>query len=253
MKYAIVSSLGGEMILASEADYGTYKSFLKCPECKEPVFLRKAYLRDGSEVAASFVHYKELFAFSCEMRASRYSDDRVNAIASAAREQRLKKLQVSSWKFIKTNLAVDFSQWHRAFKDLKSFDVGVSLLNYAVAVSEANYSYFLNSFLRLESLLRDGDERVVVRLSKRHLMDSLLKTDWRLQNKIASEVMELILVSPCFLETRLRLLSVLVHPTSLQSIDGLLDLEMESEEWKVKFISYLSLQVPLKFLLITLS
>jgi hypothetical protein len=58
MKYAILGKLGGEIIAADEADYDDYKSFLKCPNCKEPVFLRKSHPRNDIQIPSSFVHHK---------------------------------------------------------------------------------------------------------------------------------------------------------------------------------------------------
>ena len=51
-------------------------------------------------------------------------------------------------------------------------------------------------------------------------------------------------------DLRDRLCCCLCHPQMLQSMPELLDLDMETPEWKQKFVSYLTLEIVFVFLTI---
>jgi uncharacterized C2H2 Zn-finger protein len=85
--------LQGETISAKEADYYDYKELLKCPHCKEIVFLRKKHIRGKTHVSAAFIHHKSVDPSSCEYRVNKYTQKEVNAINAGAKQQRLALLK----------------------------------------------------------------------------------------------------------------------------------------------------------------
>ena len=94
MRYAKLIKLGGEYIAAEDADYDDYKGFLTCPECGEPVFLRKAHQRKNAHIADAFVHHKAVPSIElCELRVSRYSTEYIRGKNAESRGQRLAVLQ----------------------------------------------------------------------------------------------------------------------------------------------------------------
>jgi hypothetical protein len=107
MKYASLIRIGGELILASEADYSDYFGFLRCPECSESVFLRKGFTRkDGTDVRASFVHHKiSQQSKECELRVDSYTSQQIIAKNTQAKNQRLKSLQLHLHKYLKVKNA----------------------------------------------------------------------------------------------------------------------------------------------------
>ena len=101
MKLAKVARLQGEIIEAATADYHDYQAMLLCPCCSEPVFLRKAHIRNGKSVAASFVHHKGEKE-DCELRVDSLSRHQIESINSVARNQRLVLLQKHCWEMLST-------------------------------------------------------------------------------------------------------------------------------------------------------
>lgn len=253
MKYAIVSKLGGELLEACNADYEDYKGFLKCPNCKEPVFLRKSHSRDGKTIESSFIHHKAIREVSvCELRVGRYTQEEVTAIASKARGQRITKLNISMWKYLKTNLCINLKQWSQQKKQLESIDIGIHLIDYAHLVLRNNVEFMTDDTLpRVQELLLHQDPRVGIIPEMKPFFDKFIKENkahWTLHCKIAQEALELFISSNYFKEMRYRLISCMCHPTSLESVPSLLDLDSATEEWKIRFAAYVTLQSSFIFL-----
>lgn len=253
MKYAILVKLGGELIAAEYADYEDYKGFLKCPICREPVFLRKAYTRKNIQVPSSFVHHKSIPEISvCELRVGKYTKQDIQIIATTARNQRLTKLKISMWKYLKYNLAISLKSWSNHAKDAKKVKLLGDIIDYGMQVLENNIQFILeNTLPRTEILFKNTDTRIAIIPEMQPFFDAFLKenkSNWQLHCKIAKEALELFLISNSMKEIRYRLLCCLCHPTVLQSMPELLDLDTETDEWRQKFLAYLTLQITFVFL-----
>lgn len=253
MKYAIVVKLGGEIIDASEADYSDFKGFLKCPECKEPVFLRKSFIRNNIEVSSSFVHYKAIPEVSvCESRVGKYSQTDIGVISAKARGQRLDKLRISMWKFLKRNLSISFKAYSKSATDAKKIKFLNDVIDFGTQILDSNIEFIIESTLpKIEILFKEKDSRIAINPKMQPFFDAFLKenkSNWKLHCKITKEALELFLSSPYMKEIRHRVLCCLCHPTTLQSIPELLDLDAETLEWREKFTAYLTLQITFIFL-----
>lgn len=122
MKYAKLIKLGGELIPVDKADYSTYDGGLICPECGEDVFLRKSHTRTNQEVSAAFCHKRAIPEVSvCELRVGRYTQQDVERMAGEARDQRRRKLQVSLWKYLKTNRYLNLNLWEKNRTEWKRY------------------------------------------------------------------------------------------------------------------------------------
>ncbi|MBH8564444.1 hypothetical protein I8748_20035 [Nostoc sp. CENA67] len=253
MKYAILIKLGGEIIAADEADYDDYKGFLKCPNCKEPVFLRKSHLRNEIEIGSFFVHHKAMPEVSaCELRVGRYSKQDVEIIAAKAKGQRLEKLKISLWKFLKNNLTINLKSWSTSASDVKRIKFLGEVVDYGMEILENNVNFIIDNTLpRVETLFIEKDPKIAIIPEMQPFFDAFLKqnkSNWRLHCKITREALELFLSSHSMKEIRYRLLCCLCHPKALESVPELLDLDAETVEWREKFTAYLTLQVTFVFL-----
>lgn len=124
MQWAILTSAGGQPIHASKADYSDYKGFLKCEECRKPVFLRKEHQRKGYNVQAAFIHQEAIPEISiCEKRVGKYNKERVEQLATKAKGQRLNKLKVSMWKYLKRNITANLKDWSKYVNDAKKIGI----------------------------------------------------------------------------------------------------------------------------------
>ena len=162
MQYAIFTKIGGELIPASKADYQDYYGFLKCPVCNEPVFLRKSHLRNGKEITASFVHHKAVPEIStCELRVGNYSKEDIEIFAAKARNQRLQKLNISMWKYLKTNMSVHFRGYNQVKDKTKGNPAFEFLLNYADECLMNNSDLIVDEFIPvLGKMLKTQDDDI---------------------------------------------------------------------------------------------
>lgn len=111
MKYAASIRYGGQLVDAEDCDYEDYKKLqLLCPECKEPVFLQKGFLRilvnKESPIPAHFKHFPCVaveLAKSCESRIKQYDLKEIEKRKSQAKNQRLKLLQSDFWTLFLNN------------------------------------------------------------------------------------------------------------------------------------------------------
>ncbi|MBD6620152.1 hypothetical protein FNW02_31265 [Komarekiella sp. 'clone 1'] len=253
MKYATLGKLGGELIIADEADYNDYKGFLKCPNCKEPVFLRKSHIRNEIQIPSSFVHHKAVKEVSaCELRVGRYTKQDVEIISAKAKGQRLDKLRISLWKYLKHNLTISLKSWSKSAEDVKKVKLLSEVVDYGKEILEGNVEFILDNTLpRTEILLSEKDPLIAITTEAKPFFDTFLKenkSNWKLHCKVAREALELFLSSQSMKEIRQRMLCCLCHPTALQSLPELLDLDTETPEWKEKFTAYLTLQITFIFL-----
>lgn len=106
MKYAAAMKYGGELVSAIGCDYASFKQLVPlCPECKEPVFLRKEFRREssiteGSIVQACWCHFRKINSqdfIECENRVNSYSSEKREQLASESKGQRLKLLNKWFW------------------------------------------------------------------------------------------------------------------------------------------------------------
>jgi len=106
MKYAAAMKYGGELILAQECNYDSFRELVPlCPECKEPVYLRAGGDRLSTKgkpykIGAHWCHFKGVSdeqVAACENRVNNYSEQEKQRIAAKARGQRLKLLQRWFW------------------------------------------------------------------------------------------------------------------------------------------------------------
>ena len=102
MKYAKAMRYGGELIDAADSDYSDFKKLIPlCPECSEPVHLRKESDRVSSlgkefEIPKHWSHFKSVSEeqkAGCEARVSGYTEEDKRRIQTKARGQRLRLIQ----------------------------------------------------------------------------------------------------------------------------------------------------------------
>lgn len=259
MRYAQLIKLGGQLIEAQDADYEDYFGFLVCPECKEPVFLRKCHSRTskfgaGHTVPSSFIHHRSTNEIqTCEQRVSKYTVEKVESFGGQARQQRIAKLQVSMWKYLKHNHCVNLNRFSKLASDFTKSPMLKLLLEFSMLIVEQNSKYIVDTTLpQVSTLLLAQDSRIGVSpLMENQIKDFLKKRkrNWSLQQRCAAEALELLLTSTYLKSTRERLIKVICHPLSLEFHDpDLLDLDASSKEWKLSFASYLTLVLPLCFL-----
>lgn len=127
MKYAKAMKLGGELVSADECNYDDFKRLVPlCPECSEPVFLRKGSDRVSTKgkkfkIPQHWSHFdsvSEEQKASCEARVSAYTEKDRQRIASKARGQRLKWLQRWCFSvFRKYSLAIEKEDFSLPFPD----------------------------------------------------------------------------------------------------------------------------------------
>lgn len=123
MKYASSIVRGGELVDASECDYGSYKKLgLLCPECKDPVFLKSEGMRFLGEkevkIGAHFSHFANKNpeqAKVCEKRVSGYTQSDIDRAISKGRGQRLKLLQRWFWDMFIHSLFKEFKEEKNIF------------------------------------------------------------------------------------------------------------------------------------------
>ncbi|MGM3309686.1 hypothetical protein ACSQ6I_27510 [Anabaena sp. WFMT] len=253
MQYALLTKIGGELIEASKADYQDYYGFLKCPICNEPVFLRKSHLRDGREIKASFVHHKAVPEIStCELRIGKYSQEDIEAFASKAKKQRLQKLNISMWKYVKTNMAVIFKDYDKLKVQTKNVKSYQGLLVHADNCLTNNIEFIVENLIpQIGKVINNKNAdvgEIMGLLEKFNSFVNNLKSDWLLHEKIAKEATELFL-SPQMTEIRYRALMVLCYSKNVILINrDLVTLDMDTEEWQKLFTNYLTLQIALIFI-----
>jgi hypothetical protein len=248
MKWAVIVELGGELIHAEKADYANYKGFLKCEKCKEPVFLRKAHFKNGRQIAAAFVHHKAIPEVSiCEDRVGKYKREDVERISSEARHQRLIKLQISIWKFLKKNMCLDLNTYARFRQDTKKSSLLNQVVEYGNKIFEEMSKHIIEeTFPKIAEMFRNKDERIGVTPIMEKTFDNFIennKADWELHTKIAKEALELFLTSNAMRDVRIKMLICLCHPEITQLFPELLDLDTSTDKWKIKFLSFVTLQI----------
>jgi hypothetical protein len=259
MRYAQLIKLGGHLIEAEDADYEDYFGFLICPECKEPVFLRKGHRRTSKlgadhTVPSSFIHHRSSDEIqTCEQRVAKYSAEKVESFGGQARDQRIAKLKVSMWKYLKHNHCVNLNTFSKLTSDFAKSSMLKSLLEFSMSIVEQNSKYIVESTLpHVSTLLLAQDSRIGILPSIENQIKGFLKKrkrNWSLQQRCAAEALELLLTSTYLKPTREKLIKVICHPLSLEFHDPeLLDLDTSTEEWRLSFASYLTLVLPLCFL-----
>ncbi|MEA5578701.1 hypothetical protein [Anabaena sp. UHCC 0451] len=253
MEYALLTKIGGELIEASKADYQDYYGFLKCPVCNEPVFLRKGHLRNGKEITASFVHHKAVPEIStCELRVGKYSQEDIEVFVAKAKKQRLQKLNISLWKYLKTNMAVSFRDYEKLRHKTRNYQLFADLLAYGDQCITNNIDSIVENLIpTIGEMIKNQDDNIGVIMSMLDKFNSFvndLKSDWLLHEKIAKESAELFL-SPQMKEIRYRALTVLCYPDNMNLMNkDLIELRMNTDEWIKIFTNYLTLQIALIFI-----
>ncbi|MBW4607489.1 MAG: hypothetical protein KME22_09760 [Hassallia sp. WJT32-NPBG1] len=114
MDIARAMALGGEIVYANDCDFSSYlKLGLRCPVCKEPV-----YLKDGEIRKPHFAHFKgtdHRQVEKCELRAAAYDNNTESISSIEDREQRLEIFQTRflNMIFIGEDKIVDDSKFHK--------------------------------------------------------------------------------------------------------------------------------------------
>lgn len=253
MEWARLTKAGGELIKASSADYEDYRGFLKCPECDHEVFLRKAHIREGVPVGDAFVHHKAVPEISaCKLRVGNYSKEYIESKNAEAKGQRLRRLVISMWKYLKTNITMDLKRWPTFTKQVESNRFLLDVVEYGETVLDSNQEFILdNTFPKVADLIVNRDPRIAVVPEKEQAINRFLKgrsRDWELHCKIAREALDLFLKSNAMKEIRYRLCCCMAHPTALAESPDLLDLDTSTDEWRKKFVAHITLVVTFVFL-----
>jgi hypothetical protein len=139
---------GGELVNAEDCDYGDFKRLIPlCPNCGEPVFLRKSCDR-VSKLGKPFVIPKHWAHFdsaseeqkaACEARVSGYTEADRQRIQSQARGQRLKLIQRWFWKILYFHL------WNGPLDQIEKLAQEISITSEA----PERYLFFLPADRRL--------------------------------------------------------------------------------------------------------
>jgi len=260
MKYAQLVKLGGDLVEAKDADYEDYFGFLVCPECREPVFLRKSHQRTvknqqiPTTVPAAFIHHRATDEVqTCEQRIARYTVEKIESFGGQARQQRIAKLQVSMWKYLKQNHCVNLNAYSKLKPDFSKSPMLRELLRFSLSIVAANPELIVKTTLpQVSSLLLAKDERIGMSPVMKEQVETFLerrKRNWAVHQRCSAEALELLLTSTYLAETREKLIQVICHPLSLEFHDPeLLDSDCSSGEWRITYASYLSLILPLTFL-----
>jgi hypothetical protein len=253
MKYAKLIKLGGELIPSSEADYEDYKGLLVCPVCNEVVFLRKAHSRGSTQVESSFCHHRFTFASrECEIRVASYKQDDLIQAANAARGQRLQLLEISMWKFLKTNKSLDFSQWSAKKKSIENIRAFQKIFEFAQMTLDFTTDLLIDiGFDKVDGIFKHPELASDLSRQNRESLDYIMNdvtTNWNLHSKIAKEALTLFLKSYSMLVVRQRVIWELIHPSNLVDTVGLVDLHPNSRDWKIKFSNHLVVGIIFIFL-----
>lgn len=247
MKYAKLIKLGGELISASGADYTDYKGFLICPECGEAVFLRKSHVRGESIITDAFVHHKAIPEVSvCEARVSRYDYDAetVKAIQQKAKGQRLAKLRVSMWKFIKSSAVCNFCNWPAAVKEVKEFQMLADVVKFADDSVMQNLELLTKMMPTILEDIQGNADKVGIldAVAKTRLIGftTSRKRDWRLHSQIAIEALDFF-TTDSMTEVKLRLLSYICNPSYYLILNSYnwIDEDMETDNWRLNFVGHI--------------
>lgn len=267
MKYAKFVKMGGELIEASCADYKDYYGVIVCPHCGEPVFLRKEHERQTPKsgkpvtvkVQASFVHHKAVPEVSvCEMRVGNYSPEYVMQVAGKARNQRIRVLELSMWKYIKTNLSLDFGDYAAAIKDLQVHSYERKLVNLAKDIIEKPITpevlAELVDALALDSFKEALDPIRTTPDDEKALNNflSLRKKDWTFHRKIAQEALSVFSQSALLKKVRERFLACICNRSMLQQANPkffrLDNIRVGSDLWLEEVARYILTTVTVVFL-----
>jgi hypothetical protein len=212
-------------------------------------------MRGDTEVKAAFVHHKEdkWLQEQCELRSKAISQEQIKKFSTGSRNQRQSMLMISMWKYLKTNLTVDMRQWEVKVADMKKAPMLVDLIKFAHDILANNHEFILDDTLpRVSYLMINRDSRIGIDPRMEKIIYAFLDShdrDWHLHTKIARESLEFFLVSDAMKEIRHRMMCVLCHLSVLkQASPDLLDLDASTEEWRLKFVSYLTLTLTFVFL-----
>lgn len=253
MKYAKLSSLGGELIKADEADYEHYKGFLKCPVCDDLVFLRKSHRRGKRFVNSAFIHHKaSIEASICEQRVKTYRTQQIQEIASKARGQRLAKLRVSMWKYLKTNLTVDLKYWDKDKKTVEKNEGLAEAVRLTHELVDVNKNEFLEAiFQEIVDKFFD-EETIMARAIEDHTHFSKFKikwkSRWKLHCKISKEMLDVFLNNSEFQEIRHRVLCCLCQPGFVNEMAVPAGVEVGSDAWCTHLASYILISICFLFI-----
>lgn len=245
MQYAKLIKLGGELIAATEADYSDYKGFLVCPECGEPVFLRKAHKRGEAIIGDAFIHHKAIPEVSiCEARVGRYDQQTVQAIQAQARGQRLAKLRVSLWKFIKSSAICDFRNWASAVREAKEYQMIEEVVQFADDSATQNLELLAKMMPIILDDIRDNANEVdilePVATTRLVQFTKSRKRDWMLHSRIATEALGFLLTDG-MKESRWRMLSYISNPLYYSMLNRYdwIDEDMATKHWRLNFAKHI--------------
>lgn len=234
MKYAKLVKLGGELIEAKDADYQDYYGILTCPECGEPVFLRKGFMRGDTPVGPVFVHHKAIPEMSaCDLRVGKYSQEYVARVAGEARNQRLRILQRYLWKFILTSVAYSrIDGWQKAIKEIKKVYGYKAMIGFGESVLAQKKELILSGISRASiTSLRDPQVYSGKKIPRIEKFLEQREKDWTFHLKIAKEALSLFLAAPQFLYIRKRVIGLSFYTALQDDVSLLSQLRIGTDEW----------------------
>jgi len=215
VKYAKLVKIGGQLIAAKNADYPDYVGFLVCPECGEPVFLRKAHIWRGKQREALFCHHQASDRTpECEARVRAYGSQDVFQRNAIARGQRLKMLTVSMWKYLRrSHFAIPVDGWQKWQKVGKGAPNYRALCNDCIRLLESQVvaeESLLEKGVAEGSLLKKGEAviEMMTDLAGEGEAKAFLRRrerDWDLHVQISREALDLFCHSPVMRECRERM------------------------------------------------
>lgn len=253
MKYAKLVKLGGELIEAKDADYQDYYGILTCPECGEPVFLRKGHQRGETVFRAAFVHHRAIPEVSaCEMRVGKYSQEYVARVAGEARNQRLRMLEESMWEYLNTSPSINYLNHSFATREAKtnSFEKRVFKELEKLFINDGILLKLLKkfSFEEFTSSLRWTGNNSVNDVALGKFLDTRQK-DWTFHQRLAAEALEVFLGSILLKKVRHRWMACLCHRSTLaDATPRFFSLELFSREWLELLFNYAASTTALAFL-----
>jgi hypothetical protein len=213
MKLAKAMRYGGELIDACNCDYSDFKSLIPlCPNCSEPVFLRKdsdriSKLGKEFKIPKHWSHFgstSEEQKAACEARVSSYTEADRQRIQSQARGQRLKLIQRWFWKIVTRNNAPpvltlgnhengERCSWSDIDLMLEQFGVSKERIESLEEIMDYGFQLLLNDLAHLESKIMPAfwkfiDETPQTPHQWAQLKDQLGALEKTLHSKIVMEV-----------------------------------------------------------------
>lgn len=223
------------IVKATESDYQDFYGYLICPECDDVLFLRKAHVRDGVEIKASFVHFTQNdLTTECKNRIKARKQENIRKSKYKSRQQQIKKLSLSLWKHLKTNKDVDLKYWDVYFK--------------AAMYKKESFKKITDHLDGLANQLTIDDLWIAFDASLSSTknfkgdtskwLNSMCLADFYRHTNISWDLFNLLMFNRNFKDLRLRIYSVLLHPEHLEAV-GLIGGNINRPDFNQKVLAYI--------------